>query len=150
MPEAADTNSDELIAWSREQLNTAVDELIRNGELGGVILEAKPAWAYPRSTVIGKVRELGEHHRFFWVICGDPPVDCISSTMAATPREAARHFAMKWQLEAARHREPHVRKKLDPEGKRDWDVLCDALEARATSIFRLIDADKLWNSAVTR
>jgi hypothetical protein len=150
MPEAADKISGELVAWSREQLNNAVGELIRGGELDGVLLEARPAWAYPRSTVIGKVREQGEHHRFFWVICGDPPVDYISSTMAATPREAARHFAMKWQLEAARHREPQFRMKIDPEGKRDWDAWCDTLEARASSLFILIDADPLWAPALAR
>jgi hypothetical protein len=150
VPEAADNISSELAAWSREQLNIAIDELIRAGELDGVLLEARPAWAFPRSTVIGKVREQGEHDLFYWVICGDPPVDYINATMAATPREAARHFAMKWQLEAARHREPQVRKKLDPEGKRDWDTLCDALETRALSLFRLVDADSLWNRDVNR
>lgn len=150
VPETADSISGELVAWSREQLNTAVDELIQAGELDGVLLEARPAWAHPRNTVIGEVREQGENHRFYWVIGGDPPVDYISSTMAATPREAARHFAMKWQLESARHREPEVRKKLDPEGKRDWDAWCDALEARAVSLFELINADVLWKPAVIR
>lgn len=150
MPEGTDDISGELVAWSRQQLNTAVEDLIRAGELDGVLLEARPAWAYPRSTVIGKVREQGEQHRFFWVICGDPPVDYISSAVAATPREAARHFAMKWQLEAARHREPRFRKKLDPEGKRDWDAWCNALEARASSLFVLINADPLWATAATR
>lgn len=150
MPETANHDSSELAAWSREQLNAAVEELIRAGELDWILIEARPAWAYPGSTVIGQVREQGEHHRFLWVICGAPPVDYISSKLAATPREAARHFAMKWQLEAARKREPQVRRKLDPEGTRDWDALCDTLEARASSLYKLTEVESLWNPAVAR
>lgn len=150
MPEAAEHSSGELLAWSREQLNAAVDQLMRAGEFDWALVEARPAWAYPGTTVIGQVREQGEHHRFLWVICGDPPVDFISSKVAATPREAARHFAMKWQLEAARNREPQVRNTLDPDGKRDWDALCDALEARASSLFKLIEVDALWSPTAGR
>lgn len=147
MPETAVQKPSELIAWSREQLNSAVDHLIRAGELDWTLIEARPAWAYPGSTVIGQVREQGEQHLFLWVICGDAPVDYISSKVAATPREAARHFAMKWQLEAARNREPQVQKKLDPEGLQDWDTQCNILEAKALALFRLIETDALWSPA---
>lgn len=146
MNEPADSVTRDLVDWSREQLSIAVDSLMREGVFNGNLLEVKPAWAFPEEFVIGRVREQGEVRSYIWVICGTAPFDFLSSAIASTPREAARHFTMKWQLEAERHRDPAVQKKVDPTAQKDWTSLCDALEARASTLFKLVETDSLWAS----
>jgi hypothetical protein len=147
MPDQSNRDADKLITWSRQQLQKAVDHLMRAGIFEQGLLETKPAWTFPYSIVIGQVREQGESHEFFWIICGDAPIDYVKSAVAATPRDAARHFAMKWQLDAARNRDPQARQHLHPDSGGDWDTLCDTLESRAVALFELVADDRLWMPA---
>lgn len=150
MNESSESVTRDLVDWSREQLGFAVDRLMREGVFRGDLLEIKPAWAFPNEFVIGRVREQGDASGFIWVICGSEPFDFLSSNVASTPRDAARHFTMRWQLEAERHRDPAVQKKVDPLAQKDWNSLCAALEARATALFKLVETDDLWAPAATR
>jgi hypothetical protein len=145
--EPADSVTRDLVEWSREQLGSAVDSLMREDIFNSDLLEVRPAWAFPNEFVIGRVREQGERSSFIWVICGSTPVDFLSSAVASTPREAARHFTMKWQLEAERHRDPAVQKHVDPGAQKNWKELCDALEARASALSTLVETDGLWAHA---
>ncbi|MDH4315022.1 MAG: DUF4826 family protein [Gammaproteobacteria bacterium] len=144
MTDSSDSRSDQLVAWAREQLDRAVRDLLRLGALNGELIEIKPVWTLPRSLVIGEAREQGDSQRSVWIICGESTLDCIESRLATSPRDAARHFAMKWQLDAERHRDPGVRQKLDPDSKRDWEVLCKDLQQKAESLFELVSQDFLW------
>ena len=114
-------------AWTRQQLDMVVDDIMQKDVFESNFLEARPAWSFPFVVLICQVREQGESGRFAWTISGIVPTDYLNSEAAATPRDAARHFAMKWQLEAAREKE------LDP-----------ALVERAESLFELINNDSLW------
>jgi len=99
---------DELQSWVKQRFDVAVRELINKGIYESLLIEAKPAWVWPFQVLIGKVRERGSSKTFEWLICGEVPTDFVVSTAASTPREAARYFAMKWQLEAARQQDlPH-------------------------------------------
>lgn len=149
MSDSTEANAPPLIDWARQQLDRAVDDLQQSGAFDSNLVEVKPAWAFPRSLVIGKIRELGETDRFFWVIVDDQPADYLSSTAATTPREAARHFAMKWQLDAARRRDPKAREGLDSSALKEWDSLCISLEDRAQSLYELVAEDSLWSPAAT-
>ena len=52
--------------------------------------------------LLGQARALNNPQSFRWFICGEVKFDHVEDSMAATPREALRHFAMKWQIDANR------------------------------------------------
>ena len=118
---------EKFAAWTRQRLDMVVDDVMQMGLFESNLLEARPAWSFPFALLICQVREQGESGRFALTISGDIPTDYLNSEAAATPREAARHFAMKWQLDAARKEEPDA-----------------ALVERAESLFELINNDFLW------
>lgn len=87
-------------AWAKEQVDRAVADLMQSGEVHGSMIEGRVSWAMPGRFVIGQVRDKDNLGGFIWVIAGDFKTDRVGSSVAATPREAARHFALKWQLDA--------------------------------------------------
>ena len=123
-------------AWAEARIEEAVREFIRRGISDSPALEAKPAWALPFNVVIGKIREQGDESTFFWAIGGEMPCDFIASSVAATPREAARHFALKWQLDAARQRESAGQEALAEDGR----------ERAAESLYELVTDDRVWSN----
>lgn len=129
---------DELKAWIKQHLDAAVQELMDRGIFDSVIVEAKPAWTFPFGILICKIRQQGHAGGFDWAICGSFPTDYVSSSLAATPREAARHFALKWQLEASRQKEVNTRPatavKVSP----------GELTEMAESLYELVLQDELW------
>jgi len=100
-PAGADSEADELRAWTGKELKAAIKTLTEQRIFGGFLVEAKPAWVLPFQILIGKVRERGQDKSFRWFICGAVPTDHADSRVASTPREAARYFALKWQRDAA-------------------------------------------------
>ena len=95
----------ELDAWVKKQLESAVHKLLKQGVIDSLIVEAKPAWTLPFQILIGKIRPHKQAKDFEWFICGEVPTDFLASNLAATPRQAARHFSMQWQLAAAQYQE---------------------------------------------
>jgi len=118
----------EIQAWLRLQLDAAVQELMNNGVVENLLVEAKPAWVFPLQILIGKIRAQGDSRQFRWFICGEVPTDHLDSTGASTPREAARYFAMKWQLDAARRQEGFDKQLAD----------------KAEALYALVDDTRLW------
>jgi Domain of unknown function (DUF4826) len=131
----------ELQAWVRAQLDAGVQELMASGVFDSPMVEAKPAWVFPFEVLLGKVRVHGAG--FMWLICGGVPTDCLDSSAAETPREALRHFAMKWHLGAARLGDPAVQQSLDADaaylGQRG-----QKLAQLAEALYALVDDEKLW------
>ena len=121
---------EELSTWIKKNFDNAVEELTRRGVAEGLLVEAKPAWLLPFQILIGKMRERERPGRFLWFICGDTPTDCIPGSHAATPREAARHFALKWQLDAS------------GEGVVDTE-----LSVKAGALYELVEADSFWKQS---
>ena len=139
-----DDRREELTAWVRRELDAGVEELIKSGAFGGMLVEAKPAWAFPYRVLLGKVREQGGP--FSWLICGEVPTDSLASSAASTPREALRHFAMKWHLGAARLQDPSVQQTLDlaPELLSQGG---ERLAGWAEDLYALVADDSLWPEA---
>lgn len=133
---------DELQAWVKQRFDVAVRELIDKGVFGSLLVEAKPAWVWPFQVLIGKVREHGSSKKFKWLICGEVPTDFMDSATASTPREAARYFAMKWQLEAARQKDLAGQDSMGPapQSHEPGSQLVDQAEA----LYELADDAVLW------
>ncbi len=133
---------DELLIWVKQQLDAAVSELIKKGYFGGMLVEAKPAWVHPFQVLIGKVRERDRPKAFDWLICGDVPTDLVDSSVASTPREAARYFAMKWQLEVARYDDLSGQITIRPVP--DLRQPGKQLEETAEALYELADDKQYW------
>lgn len=93
---------DEALEHARSQLGQALSDLKSMGAIEDEIMEARPAWIMPFEFVIGQTRGSALDVEFLWVIGGKLPIDCVHSNIAQTARDAARHFSLKWQLDAER------------------------------------------------
>ena len=121
------SGNEELAAWVRKNFDQAIEELMHIGATEGLLVEAKPAWMYPFQILIGKIRDKDHPGGFLWFICGDTPTDHIPGSHADSPREAAKYFSLKWQLDASRV------------GNSDKD-----LSAKATALYEFVEEDRLW------
>jgi hypothetical protein len=132
----------ELNAWIKTQLNEAVRTFIDEGNIQSPLLEAKPAWVLPFQILIGKIRGQGRPKDFDWFICGDLPTDFLSSANASTPRDAARHFALKWHLRAAR--DQAMEEQSSPEAESNRSQVDDQLVEKAEALYGLVENTGLW------
>jgi len=133
MPDDIDENaSDPVKEWLRETLDAAVEVSTTLGVIEDALFEARPVWSLPQKVMIGQIRAANERTSFTWVICGDYPTDHIGSAAATTARDAARHFSLKWQLDAARHTDPSFAAKLT-----DW----------AEELYEIVEDDSLWQDS---
>ena len=114
-------------AWAKENLDRAVHDLMNDGKLAGITVEARPAWAMNGKYVIGQVRDNSSPGEFIWVIAGEFQTDSIGSSVAATARDAARHFSLKWQMDAEK----------SPEAG-------DAMVQRAEELYAIAEIDDAW------
>lgn len=139
--------SEEVATWTKENLDEAVEEIIRRGIVGAMLIEARAVWTLPYQFVIGQIRDAHEKTTLKWIITGEAPVDYLDASVASTPREAARHFALKWQLDAARYQDPLVQKSLGPEQKQSWEQLGESLADQAETLFELVENESLWQES---
>jgi hypothetical protein len=135
---------EELKSWIKTQLNTTVQKLIKNGNIDSLIVEAKPAWVLPFQILIGRIRAQGQSNEFDWFICGEVPMDYLESTVASSPREAARHFAMKWQLGAARYQELVDQEPSDDAADTSRQDAIEQLVEKSEALYALVDDTRLW------
>ena len=133
---------EQLNAWTKKQLDASVRKLMDLGVIDSMVVEAKPAWVLPFQILIGKIRAHGHAKDFEWFICGELPTDFLESSVAATPREAAKHFAMKWQLEVARHKDLPAQDSPGPvlQLSESGSQLAETAEA----LYELTDDEGLW------
>ena len=136
---------EELRKWVKHQLDSAVRELIDQGLFNSVMVEAKPAWVFPFGLLIGMIREQDQRKNFDWFISGDFPTARVSSDVASTAREAARHFALQWQLEAKRLEDASSNETRD-DGAGSQSATQSLVE-RAQSLYELVEQDALWQES---
>jgi ubiquinone/menaquinone biosynthesis C-methylase UbiE len=122
---AVDGEREDIEAWRQKQVEEAVRIVTDSRSYSGPLLEARPVWASPFLAMICQVREQGVEGHFHWTISGDAPTGTVDSQAAATPQEAARHFALEWHLEAARSND-------------------ETLASTAEALFVMIADDSVW------
>ncbi len=146
---ADSSDHDKAVDWARQALADIVQEILDQGIIDSPLVEARPAWTKPFEIVVGKLRDQGQQAEFLWVIGGDVPVDCVHSGVASTARDAARHFSMKWQLEAARLENSSERRRLGVDPSADWEAQARALIDRAQYLYSVVDDDQYWSDTPT-
>ena len=135
---------EKLDAWIKTQLNAAVWTLTDKVNIDSPLVEAKPAWMLPYQILIGKIRAQGAPKEFEWFICGDLPTDFLGSTVAATPRDAARHFALKWQLQVARYQDMANQEPSGSKPELKQDEIDSQLAEKAEALYGLVENAGLW------
>jgi hypothetical protein len=141
-----DNTGDPAIAWVRDTLDRAVAEITRHGVFEGNFVEARPVWSLPYRAMIGQIRDTRETAAFHWIICGDLPTDHIPSSVAATPRDALRHFSLKWQLGAARYDDPATREAAGMDTL-PTDERGAKLAVIAEALYAMAEDDSLWRES---
>lgn len=145
-----ENSSEAAVAWAKECLDNALRTVSAMGIFEGITFDARVAWTLPHRIIIGQIRDTGPHLREFWIIAGEVPTDCIDAATCATARDAARHFALKWQLGAEQLRDSATRDKLGLKPVRDWAITAEELERLATELYTLASEDMAWRSTLTK
>lgn len=101
--ENANAEQEALEAWFKPLLDNVVKEMIRLKAIDGVAVQAAPVWMVPHEILMAKVWGINKESDFVWSVSVDKFIaDFVAGSIAPTPREVARHFAMKWQMDADR------------------------------------------------
>ncbi len=146
MTESKTENDNEALKkWLKPILDDVVKEMIARKAIVGAAVEASPAWAFPNQILIAKVWGMGQKTRFIWTISGEGVItDYFAGSMAATPKDAARHFALKWQMDADRLRE--VGSSKSPVGNTETHMgsYADKLIKDAEFLYDLTEREEIW------
>ena len=121
---------DAALAWAKGEIDGVVNELLASGAIEYDLVEARLAWTVPSEVVLGQLREQGNLVEFLWIIGGNVPIDSVHSSAAASPRDAVRHFALKWQLDADQVEDADAAK---------------TLVGHAEYLYALSDDDRFWS-----
>jgi hypothetical protein len=131
--------------WFKPILDDVVKEMIARKAIVGAAVEANPAWAIPHQILIAKVWGMGQKNRFIWTISGEGVItDHIAGSMAATPKDAARHFALKWQMDADRLRQLGDSKSPVANTDPHMGNYADKLIKDAESLYDLTEREDIW------
>lgn len=138
---------DAFIAWAKSKLDGAARTLREKGVYAGQPVEARVSWTLPHQVLIGKIRRADKPEDFVWVIAGEEmPTDHAEAAVAGNPRDVARHFALKWHLDAARL------EGLDSmDGPRTrgvdvkWRGIGEDLAQQAEALYRFVDDEDIWS-----
>lgn len=135
----------EATEWFKPLLGPMVKTMVKSGAITGVAVEATPVWGLPNKLLISKVWGASNKRKFIWTITGPSAVtDYVKGSLAATPQEAARHFSLKWQMDADRLL--GMAKAKSPIANSEAIVESHAKELiqHAESLYDLASQDEIW------
>jgi len=142
--------AEELKNWYKPLLDATVSRLVKAGVLTGAAVEAAPMWAEPNRLLIAKVWGTGQRGQFFWAITGEDYIsDHVPGSMAKTPQEAARHFSLKWQMDAERLLAMSNRQGMTEKTARHLQTHREKLIRQAEHLHDLSRQDELWTQTAS-
>ncbi|WP_394132052.1 DUF4826 family protein [Shewanella maritima] len=123
--------------WVREHFQKANRFLAEKGIIPSKVIADDSRYLAPYLAV-WKMESKQPKKQTFWVMSGDLPSDYVDVKVAATAREAIRHFSMMWQLKAENLHQSGVTK-----DKTQLDF-ANLLISRAESLHHMCNDDKIW------
>lgn len=131
--------------WYKKALDEVVKEMLRIGAVTGVAVEASPVWTSPYEILIAKVWDIQQKSKFIWTISGDSVItDHVAGSVAVTPQEVARHFSLKWQVDADRLTAlAHNKTPIENTGAH-MDAYTEKLIQYAELLYELTSRDDIW------
>ena len=141
----AELEREALKGWYKPLLDGVVQEMLKRNAVVGTAVEATPVWIFPNKILIAKVWGMGQKTRFIWTISGDGLItDHIPASMAATPRDAARHFSLKWQMDADRLLALGNSKTPAVDKRSSMGNYANKLIKDAEALYDLAERDDIW------
>lgn len=141
----ADAEAEALKSWYTKLLDNVVKEMIRLEAVSGAAVQASPAWMIPNEMLIAKVWAVSKEHEFIWTLSVDKLIsDYIAGSLAATPRDVARHFSMKWQLDADRLVDFERSKGSGKKAEKRMKEYSNKLIQHAETLYDLANRDEAW------
>ncbi|HWP94553.1 MAG TPA: DUF4826 family protein [Gammaproteobacteria bacterium] len=138
-------NAEEFRGWLKKQLDEVARYVFKKGVLKEDI-QVETRWFVPQQVLLAEVwPKHNAEASHYWVITGGVPTDHISLKQASSPREAVRHFCLRWQLQGARIRTADDGAAGDrPKGRIDWTAIADGLADKAEYLYALTEDDRYW------
>ena len=133
--------------WAQNHIANMGRYVHTNGLLTGE-LRGHCVWAMPGRIFIGKIWPADDRTKALWVISGEIVTsDHIAANLADTARDAARHFALKWQLQADRFASGLGVTDEDAGPEADsWREVGEQMAARAEALYAVAEKDELWDT----
>ena len=150
MTEETPVNDKQAIRqWYVKELDAVVKQMIKSGVISGVAIEAAPVWALPFKILIAKVWNANEKSRFIWTISGERvTTDHIDGKAAQGPREVARHFALKWQVDAERLGSISVQRSSLKDSGENMKGYTGKLVENAEYVYELSNREEIWKNKI--
>ncbi|MCL1126792.1 DUF4826 family protein [Shewanella surugensis] len=123
--------------WIQTQFQKANKFLAEKGILPSKVHPESSRYLAP-FVAIWKIESKKPIKQTFWVMSGDLPADYVDINVAATARDALRHFSMVWQMKAENIRQSTLIN--DPTQAK----FAQLLVSRAESLYQIHNDDKLW------
>lgn len=141
----ATADSDAVKSWYTKLLDQVVKEMIRLKAVTGVAVQAAPVWAVPHDLLMAKVWAVGKESDFVWTLSVDKFIaDYIAGTLAASPKDAARHFSLKWQMDSDRILGVAGSKSTSKKDKKRMQEYSARLIGYAEMLYDLSGRDEVW------
>ena len=129
--------------WHKAQQQQVADYL-RRQQIFDTDITGEWLWIIPHRAMLGRVWPKHGVSPKYWVITGVVPTDHADGNVARTAREAARYFALKWQLEAARLGHGNSSAPQVGDAKVDWKAMEGDIAKRAEWLHDLMQDDRRW------
>lgn len=140
------SEQDKFDAWFRQQLEHVAQYCFRR-EIFREEIKVESRWLIPHNILIGQAWAKSNPVRKSWVITGDVvPTDHAEGNVAETPRDAARYFALRWQLQGARVGGA-TQDSEQSNNQVDWDAMGKSLSEKAEMLYTFVNEDKHWQEA---
>jgi hypothetical protein len=140
-----DSSQEAIRSWYKKALDEVVKEMLKTGAISGVAVEASPIWAAPYEILIAKVWEVHSKSQFIWTISGDSVItDHVAGSVAVTPKEAARHFSLQWQMDADRLKGLSQGETRVEDTEAHMGAYTDELIRYAELLYDLTTRDEIW------
>lgn len=123
--------------WIREHFQKANRFLGEKGIIPSKVIADESRYLAPY-VAVWKMESKQPKKQTFWVMSGDLPSDYVDVKVAATARDALRHFSMMWQLKAENLEKSGATK--EPTQAK----FAQLLVSRAESLYQIHNDEKLW------
>jgi hypothetical protein len=131
--------------WHKAQ-QQQVAEYLRKLEIFDTDITGEWLWMVPHRAMLGRVWPKHGTSPKLWVITGVVPTDHAEAGAGKNCRDAARYFALKWQLEAARLDQGKGNGGKKDADQIDWEDVSSNISGRAEWIYSLVNDDRRWNA----
>ena len=138
-------DADAVKSWYTNLLDKVVKEMIDIKAVTDTAVQASPVWMIPNEVLIAKVWGVSKESDFIWTLSVDKLIaDYIAGSLAASPRDVARHFSMKWQMDADRLRNFEQNEMSGEKPDERMQELSNKLIGYAEALSDLANRDDAW------